>query len=183
MRVIIFLAVFVISDMTYSQVYHSFSAGPEISLPIKNLGSRTPTSLGGSFEYQLKGENFPIGVQVHIGFNHFKDALGGKVNFTPARVGAVGFIYQDLIFIYSDVGISRFYSPTTGTKQNGFSFGGGAGYRIPIGEKQFIQLSGYYNLHNYRNNLFAQNYNYTWFNIRAAYGLSFGKKKNLDRDE
>lgn len=163
-----------------SQNNHSLSIGSDLSIPSKNtLGRNTSVSLGGSIQYQLKF-NAPIGLQAHIGYNHFTDGLGGKVNFLPIRGGIVGFIYKDLIYLYADAGISRYHSPTTTTTQNGFSFGSGGGYKLMFNNKQILQISAYFNLHNFRNDIFGQNYNYEWFNIRAAYGFSFGKGKQKE---
>jgi hypothetical protein len=170
-----FLTLFFIPFFSYSQNTHFVSIGPDLSIPSTNLGSAN-VSLGGSFQYQLKF-NAPVAAQLHVGYAHFEDQFGGKVSFLPVRAGLAGFLYQDLLFVSADAGFSKYHSPTTGTKQTGFSFGTGAGYRLPLSNKQFLQFSAYYNLHNFKNDLFGQNYNYNWFNIRAAFGLAFGKGK------
>lgn len=173
---VILIITFMNSVKTYCQISHYFSAGPEVSFPGKRLGSNTPASLGGSFQYQLKF-NAPLAIQLHAGFNHFTDALGGKVNFTPVRAGLVGYVYKDIFFADICAGISHFKATPSGITKDGFSFGLGGGYRQMFGNSQFVQVSFAYNSHNYKNATYSQDYNYTWFNVRAAYGFSFGGKK------
>jgi hypothetical protein len=161
-----------------AQVTHSISIGPELSIPIKNFGSETPTSIGGSVDYQLKF-NAPFALQAHIGFNRFKGALvGTRLNFLPVRIGVVGYLYKDILFVSANAGVSFYNSPNGGLPaQTGLGFGAGGGYRQPLNNNKFIQLSGYYNLHKYKGNPYgtAIEYDFTWFNIRLAYGLSFGR--------
>ena len=163
---------------TKAQLTHSISLGPELSIPGKNFG-KSNLGFGGSFEYMVKF-NAPVGIQFHFGYSGFPNKFysNSKISFLPVRLGLVGFIYQDLIFVSADAGISHYHSPSTVTDQNGFSFGAGGGYKLFFDpeKKQFVQLSAYFNMHNFRNDTFGQNYNYGWFNIRAAYGLSWGKK-------
>lgn len=178
MRQIFFFVFMCVHTLIYAQKRNFISMGPDISLPSTNLKG-TSVSIGGSFQYQIKF-NAPVALQLHAGYSHFKDGFGGKVNFLPIRAGVVGYLYQDILYVYTDAGISHYQSPTTTTKQNGFSFGFGGGYRQKLGVSQFLQFSTYYNLHNFKLAATSQNYNYTWFNIRAAYGFSFGRKSKKD---
>ena len=161
-----------------AQITNSISLGPDFGIPGKRFGSGARLGIGGSLDYQLK-LSVPVGLQIHAGYIKFSDKNYSDtwVSFVPIRLGIVGFIYQDLIFAFVDAGISHYHASTT-TKQNGFSFGLGGGYKLFFNpdKKQFVQLSAYYNLHNFKRDITSQNYNYTWFNIRAAYGLSFGKR-------
>jgi len=165
-----------ICDPCYCQPTQSVTFGIDYSITSANFGA-TKSGIGGSADYQIKF-NAPVGLQFHIGYSHFKNKVlsNDVVNFLPVRAGVVGFLYQDVIFIFADAGISH-YSASSGTKQNGFSFGIGPGYKLYFNpdKKQFLQLSAYFNLHHFYSN-YSGGYNYTWFNIRAAYGLSFSKK-------
>jgi hypothetical protein len=175
-----YLVIFIFCLYTSSlrgQTMQTISIGGDLSVPSSSLKSSSP-SFGGSLQYLFKF-NAPVGLQFHVGYNHFKDALGGKVNFLPVRAGVVSYLYEDLLYVYADAGISHYQSPTTTTKQDGFSFGIGAGFRQELSRNNFLQFSAYYNLHNFKLPATGQNYNYTWFNVRAAYGFSFGRKKTV----
>jgi hypothetical protein len=159
-----------------AQSFHAISLGPDICFTSKNFGA-IKTGIGASIDYQMKFKS-PLGIQLHVGYNHFnnKEVANDIVNLTPVRAGIVYFLYQDAIFIFVDAGVSH-YSASNGTKQNGFSFGFGPGYKLYFSSttKQFVQFSAYYNLHHFYSK-YTGGYNYTWFNIRAAYGISFGKR-------
>ncbi|HEX7906387.1 MAG TPA: hypothetical protein VF487_21080 [Chitinophagaceae bacterium] len=160
------------------QIVHSISIGPDLGIPTESFG-KANLGFGGSLEYNVKFSG-PVGAQFHIGYQSFSNKIYSdqKVTFLPIRLGVIGFIYQDILFLNADAGISHYYSPSTGTNQNGFTFGAGGGSKLKLGSGQFIQVSAYYNLHHY-DGLYAGNgYNYNWFNIRAAYGLSWGKKND-----
>jgi len=176
MKRIIIFPYLLLGHFSYSQISHSISLGPDLALPSKNFGA-IKTGIGGSIDYQVKFQG-PIGAQLHIGYNHFKNKVVSNdfVNFLLVRAGIVGFIYQDIIFVAADAGISH-YSASTVTKQTGFSFGIGPGYKLFFNpeKKQFVQLSAYFNLHKFKSPA-TGSYNYTWFNIRLAYGFSFSKK-------
>jgi hypothetical protein len=165
------------SYLSYGQASQSLSIGPDFGFPTNTFGD-AKTGLGGSLEYNIKITG-PLGAQFHIGYQSFtsKSNSSQEVTFLPIRLGLIAFVYQDLIFVSADAGTSHYYSPSTGTKQDGFTFGAGAGYRILINKNQFVQVSGYYNRHHFKKTQpFLQEYNYNWFNLRAAYGLSWGKK-------
>lgn len=158
------------------QTRHSVSLGPDLGIPTESFG-KVNLGLGGSLEYNmvLKGK---IGPQIHIGYQRFTSKVYSdhKVTFLPIRIGLIGFIYQDIFFVSADAGRSRYYSPTTDTEQNGFTFGIGAGSKLPLSGGQFMQVSVYFNRHHFEGEFPGQEYNYNWFNIRAAYGISWGKK-------
>jgi hypothetical protein len=159
----------------FGQLTQSVSLGPDLGIPTKSFG-KANLGIGCSLQYQVKFSG-PVAIQLHIGYSSFTNKLYSedKVSFLPVRIGAVYYLYQDVIFVSADAGVSRYYSPLTGTKQNGFTFGAGAGYRLLINNRQFVQLSGYYNLHYFKNAQANPGYNYNWFNIRAAYGFLWGK--------
>jgi len=160
-----------------AQIVHSITLGPDLGIPAKNFGSEATLGIGGSLEYQAKFSK-RIGAQFHIGYSHFSNKVlsDDEVNFLPVRIGIVGFFYKESLFVSADAGISH-YSASVGPSQTGFSFGIGPGYKFYFSHesKQFAQVSMYYNLHNYKEESGGNsyNYNYTWFNIRAAYGFSF----------
>jgi hypothetical protein len=160
-----------------SQILQSISLGYDLGIPSKNFATSSKLATGGSLQYQAKF-NGPLGVQVHIGYSHFtnKAVSDEYVDFLPVRIGFIYFLYQDIIFVSADGGVSR-YSASSGTKQNGFTFGFGPGYKLYFNptSKQFVQFSAYYNLHHFYSK-YTGGYNYTWFNIRAAYGISFSKR-------
>lgn len=161
----------------YSQASHSLHIGPHLGIPSNNLGNAS-LGFGGSVEYNLKFRG-PIGGQFHLGYSRFsnKSISDQEVTFLPIRIGAIAYIYEEIFFINADAGISRYSSKSTGTKQSGFTLGIGTGYRQPLTGGQFVQFSAYFNLHHFEGATGARGYNYSWFNIRAAYGLSWGRKK------
>ncbi len=175
-KFIVLICALLFTIESFSQLSHSLSLGPDLGIPTESFG-KANLGFGGSLEYNMIFSE-KIGPQFHIAYQSFTNKIYSdqKVTFLPIRLGIVGFLYQDLIFVSADAGVSHYYSPSTGTKQNGFSFGAGAGYRLPLSSGQFIQASAYYNLHHFKGQYASDGYNYNWFNIRAAYGISWGKK-------
>jgi hypothetical protein len=156
------------------QVTHSVTLGPDLGLGA-NFGNSSKASLGGSIEYVAK-LNSIIGIRLSGGYNKFKGKYyEDYVSFLPIRAGIQAFLYQDLLFAFMEGGIAN-YKASTGTEKTGPSFSIGAGYRQAIAENQFIQFSTYFNYNKYKGDPPGGNLNYTWFNFRVAYGLSFGKK-------
>lgn len=185
MRHLIFIYLIFLSVTSFSQLTHSLSLGPELAIPGKNM-SGANIGFGGSLQYQLKFSE-KIGIQLHGGYNQFtgKSSSSGKIDFLSARVGLVGYLYEDVIFVSADAGVSRFHANTTGTKKNGFSLGIGGGYRFLIGPTQFAQLSVSYIPNSFRYSQSGQSYTnkYDWFGIRAAVGLNFGKRRSTEERE
>jgi len=156
------------------QVSHSLSIGPDIGLG-SNFGKSSKASLGGSIEYVAKLSDI-FGIRLSAGYNKFKGKVyDDYVSFLPVRAGVQAFVYEDLIFFFIEGGVAKFKA-STGTEKTGPSFDLGAGYRIPLTNNQFIQLSAYFNYYRYKGDPPGGDLNYTWFNFRVAYGLSFGKK-------
>ena len=171
----LFLILIFLSNSLFGQITHSINIGPDLGIPGKNISKVSSLGFGGSFEYVYKFSP-KIGARLYTGFSRFNGkTYDGFVAFWPIRAGIQAFIYEDVIFIYADGGISN-YSASTGTKQTGPSFGFGAGYRQFLSKHQFIQVSAYFNYHKFKKALFSQNYNYTWINFRVAYGLNWGRK-------
>ncbi len=163
-----------ISRISSSQIVHSFTLGPTLGLGA-NFSKSSKASLGGSIDYVAKFSSV-IGVRVSAGYNKFKGKVyDDYVSFLPIRGGVQAFLAEDLIFIYGEGGVAKFKA-STGTEKTGPSFSFGAGRRQPIGSNHFIQLSVYFNYYKYKGDPPGGDLNYTWFNFRAAYGLSFGKK-------
>ncbi len=124
---------------------------------------------GASVEYNNKFSE-RIGVRGTLGYNYFKGKyFDDYVSFIPVRVGIDAYLVPEL-FLFADVGIVA-YNDSNNDSKSGFSFGFGAAHQIPLQNKQFIELSANYNYFRYSPPL-----NYTWFNIRAAYGLKWSKK-------
>ncbi len=184
MKVFFIFFLFAIPCISFCQLEHSVSLGPDLSIPSKeNLGTATPVSIGGSVQYQLKFSTH-IAAQLHVGLSRFKGVLGSKVSFIPLRLGLVGYIYRDKIFLNADAGISLYRSPNALPNQSGFGFGAGGGYRQTLQNNQFIQLSGYYNLHKYKGSPYGSpiEYDFNWVNIRLGYGFGFGKPKKIKEE-
>jgi hypothetical protein len=156
----------------------SISIGPDLGLP-SNFSSSSKLGIGGSLEYTNRfSEHF--GIRFFSGVSSFKGKYfsDDRVSFEPIRLGGQGFLYKDLIFLYAEAGIAGFQAQSSKTHTTGFSYGLGGGYRMPINmNKQFFQLSAYYNYFRYSDFL-----TYTWLNIRLAYGINFGKKTKVKEE-
>jgi hypothetical protein len=162
----------------FGYTQNSISLGPEIGLA-SNFKSSSKTGIGGSLEYTNRfSEHF--GIRFFSGVSSFKGKYfsDDRVSFEPIRLGGQGFLYKDLIFLYAEAGIAGFQAQSSKTHTAGFSYGLGGGYRMPINmNKQFLQLSAYYNYFRYSDFL-----TYTWLNIRLAYGINFGKKTKVKEE-
>lgn len=162
------IIVFLIAAWYNSFSQSSISFGPEIGFA-NNFSNSSKPGLGASIEYVNKFSK-GVGARMFAGYDNFRDKyVDGYVSFLSLRGGLQAFL-AELLFIYGEGGIVS-YHDSNNSNQAGFSFGIGAGYRMPLmtGQK-FIQLSTHYNFFKYNNNSF-----YTWFNVRAAFGLNFGK--------
>jgi len=163
-----------------SQTVHSISLGPDLGIGA-SFGKSSKASIGGSIEY-IANLNSIIGIRLSSGYNKFKGKYyDDYVSFLPIRAGVQAFVYEDLLFAFIEGGIAN-YKASTGTEKTGPSFSIGAGYRQPIAQNQFIQFSTYFNYYRYKGDPPGGDFNYTWFNFRVAYGLSFGKK-NKPKEE
>ena len=170
---VVICVLFVINYLQ-GQVSHSLSIGPDLGLGA-NFGKSSKASIGGSIEYVAKFSDI-FGIRLSSGYNKFKGKVYDDfVSFLPVRAGVQAFVYEDLIFVFTEAGIAN-YKASTGTEKTGPSFDIGAGYRLPIANSQFVQLSAYFNFYRYKGDPPGGDFNYTWFNFRVAYGLSFGKK-------
>lgn len=179
-KLVLFILTLSIGKSLFSQVTHSLTIGPDLGLGA-NFGKAAKASVGGSVEYVAKISS-KLGIRLSSGYNKFNDKYDdGWVSFLPFRAGIQGFIYEDLIFVFGEAGIAN-YKASTGTNKTGPSFAIGAGYRLPIANSQFIQLSSYFNFYRYKGDPPGGDFNYTWFNFRAAYGLSFRKKNKSEKD-
>jgi hypothetical protein len=160
-----------------SQSFHSISLGPEMAVPGNHL-SGANIGFGGSLAYLLPLSE-KIGIHIHGGYNQFTGKSGSdKIDFLSARAGLTGFIYEDVIFAFADVGTIHYHSNYT-DKGNGISVGVGGGSRFLIGPSQFMQLSISYNPSTIHYNRLGQSYSsrYDWLTIRAAFGLLFKRKE------
>jgi opacity protein-like surface antigen len=148
----------------------AISFGPQIGLA-SNFSSSAKMGIGGSVEYDNRiGEHF--GIRGSAGYTYFKGKyFDDHVSFIPVRAGVQGYLAPE-VFIAGEAGVA-IYGDSNKESKTGFSIGLGAGYRIPLSSTQFVQLSGSYNYFKHSSFL-----NYTWFNFRAAFGLSWGKTKS-----
>lgn len=179
-RTSLFLSFIFFNSIIFGQIDHSISLGPDLSIPTESLG-RANLGFGGSLQYQLKF-SAPVAVQLHVGYSSFTNKVYSdqRVSFLPVRLGAVGFVYQDIFFVYADAGISQYHSKSGDPDRSGFSFGAGVGYKQSLDNGQFLQFSAYYNLNKFKRETPGYYYKYNWFNIRAAYGLLWGKGRNRE---
>jgi hypothetical protein len=168
------------SLISHSQISHSISLGPELAVPGKHM-SGANIGFGGSLVYLFQFSE-RIGIHLHGGYNQFTGKSGGssKIDFLSARAGLTGFIFEDVIFAFADVGTTSYHSKYTGSKENGISVGVGGGCRFLTGDHQFMQLSISYNPSSIHFDQLGQSYNnrYDWLTIKAAFGLLFKKGKN-----
>jgi len=180
-KFLIFCALFKCS-ISFEQIRQSVTIGPDLGLPYKYFGRNSKVGFGASWDYQVK-ISAHIGAQFHLGYIKFgdKEFTNSWVTFLPIRAGIVGYVYEDVIFVFADAGISHFHDANDDS-QTGFSFGAGGGYKLYFNpdKKQMVQFSAYFNLHNFTRPM-VQSINYTWFNIRVAYGASFGKKSTIEK--
>lgn len=176
---LLFFCILLARDFLYSQVNHSISLGPDLGVGA-NFGKSSKASIGGSIEYVAKFSD-KIGIRVSGGYNKFKGKYyDDYVSFLPIRAGVQAFLYEDLIYLYGEGGVTKFKA-STGTEKTGPSFSFGVGDRLPIGANQFIQLSVYFNYYKYKGDPPGGDLNYTWFNFRAAYGFSLSRKSTVEK--
>jgi hypothetical protein len=173
-KMLVAIYILFVGNYLQGQVLHSLSVGPDLGVGA-NFGKSSKASIGGSLDYVAKFSSV-IGVRVSAGYNKFKGKVyDDYVSFLPIRAGVQAFLAEDLIFVYGEGGVAKF-NASTGTEKTGPSFSFGAGGRQPIGNNQFVQFSVYFNYYKYKGDPPGGDLNYTWFNFRVAYGLSFGKK-------
>jgi hypothetical protein len=171
--IVLFLPLF--GSISLSQINHSITLGPDLGIGA-NFGKSSKASIGGSFEYVAKFSPL-IGIRLAGGYNRFNGKTSSFVSFFPIRVGLQAFVSDDMIFFFADGGVADFKAGS-GTEKSDPSFGIGAGYRLPVAGSQFAQFSAWFNFFRLKVDPPGEDINYTWFNFRAAYGLSFGKKNN-----
>ena len=154
--------------LTFAQ--SSISVGPELGVPA-NFSKSTSVGFGGSLDlaYNIAPS---FGPRISLGYNRFKGRYleDDVISFVPIRVGIQG-ILADAIILYGEAGTAFYHANRNGTNEKNFSYALGAGYMIPLGHKEFLQVSGSYNFFRYNEYL-----TYTWFNFRVAYGLNFRKQ-------
>jgi hypothetical protein len=176
--VLLFVLFLKMISMAYSQIGHSVSIGPDLGIGA-NFGKASKLSLGASFNYTLHLSD-KVGIRLHAGYNRFNANIPGDyVSFLPLRAGLQAFVYKDIFFVFAEGGVTTFNDSTPEDPLSKFSWAAGLGRNIPLDEKgkSFIQVSACFNFYKHR-----QYSNYTWFNLRAAYGLSWGKKKIQEKN-
>ena|SRR5687767_8923160 len=149
----------------------------------QRLNYRTPpfnSVTGISVEYKLSMETkiefrLSAGIEgtsptVSNGVDSYKDDFV----VIPIRVGIQPYIYEDKGFLFVESGlltIKTFPFDELGRDnlRLGFSLALGVGYRFPLNQRKYIQTSLSYN---YIPN--SNFYNFSWINIRLAYGLKWG---------
>ena len=166
---------FLFSFKSFSQ--NSISVGPQLGFA-SNFSSSAKTGFGGGVEYTNQFSEH-VGARFYAGYDRFKGKYFADdvVSFVPFRAGLQAFLYKDIISAYAEAGVASFHAKSSGSHNTNFSFALGAAYRMPLGlSQQFIQVSGYYNYYKYSEHL-----NYTWYNIRVAYGFRLGKKTSGEK--
>jgi hypothetical protein len=174
-KLLVFIITFLVGKSILSQVTHSITIGPDLGLGA-NFGKSSKGSIGGSLEYvaQLSEK---IGIRLSGGYNKFNGRYyDDYVSFLPIRIGVQAFVFEELIFAFTEAGIAK-YKASSGTEKTGPSLSFGAGYRQPLSGRQFIQTSVYFNYYKYKGDPPGGDLNYTWFNFRIAYGFSFGNTR------
>jgi hypothetical protein len=145
------------------------------------FGSNAKFGFGGSAAGYIRVLNKANGgIRIYVAYDWFKnhDLANDDAKFFPVRIGYQHFLYQNAIFLFADAGIMR-HMFSSGT-YSGFCYGIGGGYNIDLQQKNFVQISAYYNHPQFT---YSDQYsntevlNYSYFTIRIAYGLEFGKKK------
>ena len=174
------LLLFLFTKSGISQGMHSITIGPDLGLG-SNFGKTSKVSIGGSIEYVAR-LNEIFGIRLAGGYNRFNGkTYDGYVSFLPLRTGLQYFLYRDIFYMHTDIGIAR-YSASSGTKKTGPYLAIGAGFRQSLLNDQFIQFSSYFNFYKLSVDPPGDDLNYTWFNLRVAYGFSFGKKINTGEE-
>ncbi len=164
-----------ISQQVFAQ--NSISVGPQLGFAA-NFSSSAKTDFGGSIEYSNQFSEH-LGARFYTGYDRFKGKYFADdvVSFVPIRAGLQGFLYKDIISAYIETGIASFHAKSSGSQNTSFSYAFGAAYRMPLGlNQQFVQVSGYYNYYKYSEHL-----NYTWYNLRVAYGFNLGHKTSDEK--
>ena len=91
----------------------------------------------------------------------------------PFRLGIQPYIYEDKAFLFAESGLTiktfNFVNPTEIDRRVGLSYALGAGSRLLINERKYLQASLSFNYHPF-NSL----YKFSWINLRLAYGLKWG---------
>ncbi len=169
MRSSMYLILFCLFLQKKIHAQSSIFLGPQLGLA-SNFSRSSNIGFGASVEY-INRFSQQIGFRGTVGYNYFKGKyFNNHVSFLPVRIGLQSFLSTN-VFVLADAGIVA-YNDNNNDSKTGFSYSVGAGYNIPLDTKKFVQLSANYNFFRYASYL-----NYTWFNFRAAYSLSWGKRK------
>jgi hypothetical protein len=155
----------------------AISIGPQLGFA-SNFSSSAKMDVGGSIEYTGQFSEH-IGARFYTGYDRFKGKYfaDDAVSFVPIRAGLQGFLYKDIFSVYVDAGVASYHAKGSESHKTNFSYAFGAAYQIPLRlDQQFVQVSGYYNYYK-----FSQQLNYTWYNIRLAYGFRLGHKNSGEK--
>jgi hypothetical protein len=166
-RIFVLVTVLFQFQNVHAQIFTT--CGAEAGIPI-NFANASKIAYGWQVEHGYKFSE-KIAARLSEGYSHFKGKLFGDsfIGLLAFRAGGQWFPAEKF-FVYGDAGVGWLYD--YGTKHTDFTYGLGAGYRIPVTAKdQFIQFSVSYN--NFRLN---QDLNYSWFGVKVAYGASFDVK-------
>jgi hypothetical protein len=174
--IVIFL---IFSGNINSQISHSLVLGPDLGIGA-NFGNSSKLSIGGGINYILHVSP-KIGLRLNAGYNRFNGKFfDDYVSFLPIRAGVQSFIYQNVFFAFADGGVATYKSSNPEPSLTKFSWAAGLGLNKPLNEKgsQLIQTTAWFNFYKH-----SQYLNYTWFNIRVAYGFSIGGKNKIIKNE
>lgn len=181
------LFLFFASDKSWSQA--TINMGLNIGAGSKGFFPNGKGGLGGSVEYvgMLWKQG---GVRVYAGYDWFDQrqpknidpqvlsdsmihypSLFKDISVLPLRMGYQQFLFKDAAFVYAEAGVAYWITSYPVTKRSMLTYALGTGYRFDVKEKQYVQLSFFYN-HNKMKVPMNRNY----FNFRAAYGLPLRKR-------
>jgi hypothetical protein len=184
------LLTIILNHESWSQ--QTISIGMNAGVRGERYDTRGRLGLGGSVEYVNHLTKLG-GVRVYVGYDWFKNRLPKNIDeftlrdslarfpfaahdlsFIPLRIGYQQFVFKDAAFVYAEAGISRYQTEYKWyeQKKNLFTYALGAGYRLSFQDQRHVQLSIYYNYYG-----MSEYIKHNYLNIRAAYGLTFRKRK------
>jgi hypothetical protein len=152
------------------------SIGPTLSLDDNSLDQHGRKGLGASLEFYYKLYAHG-GLRFYSGYDRFNTPkiTGDEVSFIGVRAGYQHFLAKDHFILWGDAGIAELAYPAH-SSYAAFSFSSGGGYNFLLRNKRYVQVQAYYTFIDNTSPYFLDSY-YSWFTVRAAYGIGFGRKR------